>query len=73
MSDTEATEAEREAARNEMREKARDSRDNRKEEYLATIAQQQAKTVILLQEIQSELSQANDTLAAILTAIKKSR
>jgi hypothetical protein len=70
---TPSIEEERAAAREHMKEMARDSRENRKEEYLATIATQQAKMLILLQEISNDLSQANDTLAAILTATQKSR
>lgn len=66
-------EKEREAARQNMREMARDSRENRKEEYLGTIVTQQAKMLILLQEISSELQTANETLAMIFTATKKTR
>ena len=62
-----------EAERKKLSERLHNSRENRKEEYLASIAHQQSKMVILLQEISSELSEANDTLTAILKATQKAR
>jgi hypothetical protein len=65
--------AELEAERKKVFERAQNSRENRKEEWLAKIAHEQSKTVALLQEISSELQQANETLTAILRATQKSR
>ena len=60
-----------EAARRHMSERARNRREIYNQELFASMVQQQAKTVAALEDILSELQQANGTLDAILKATQK--
>jgi MarR-like DNA-binding transcriptional regulator SgrR of sgrS sRNA len=62
-----------EAARRHMSERARNKREIYNQELFASMVQQQAKTVTALEEISSELQQANITLTAILKATQNPR